>query len=93
MFTIMLSFFKIVIVANILFKFAIDKNNLFNGDQNAAQKVAGHELKCLTQVSSLGIEGLRYPLMCLIDYLGHRLIAMSVLPIQGSSGNSTLVYG
>eukprot|EP01091_Cochliopodium_minus_P008352 TRINITY_DN1876_c1_g1_i2.p1 TRINITY_DN1876_c1_g1~~TRINITY_DN1876_c1_g1_i2.p1 ORF type:complete len:1315 (-),score=354.21 TRINITY_DN1876_c1_g1_i2:100-3675(-) len=82
------------VVGNILFKFAIDKNNLFNGNTNASQKVAGHELKCLSQVSSLNMEGLRYPLMCLIDYLGHRLIAMSILPIQGSSERkSTLVYG
>lgn len=35
----------------------------------------------------------RYPLMCLLDYLGHRLIAMSVLPISGSGEGSTLVYG
>lgn len=50
-------------------------------------------LKGLSQITSLGIEGLRYPLMCLLDYLGHRLIAISVLPISGSQGNSTLVYG
>ena len=31
--------------------------------------------------------------MCLIDYLGHRLIAMSVLPISGGKEDSTLVYG
>ena len=31
-------------VNNILFKFAIDKENIFGGDHSSAMKVAGHEL-------------------------------------------------
>ena len=38
--------FLLVVVGNILFKFAIDKSDMFGGDQSAAQKVAGHEIKC-----------------------------------------------
>lgn len=35
------------------------------------------------------IKGLCFPLCCLIEYRGFRLVAMSILPIS----NSTLVYG
>ena len=38
---------------------------------------------------SCGLSGLRVPLMALVDYLGFRLTAMSLLPV----GSDTLVYG
>ena len=50
----------------------------------------------MDKVVSLGIEELRFPLMCLVDYLGHRLVAISILPISPSSSPSqegSLVYG
>ena len=38
---------------------------------------------------NLSIEDLHFPLMALVDYLGFRLIAMSLLPIN----KNTIVYG
>ena len=40
------------IVNNVLFKFAVDSNNLFNGDDYAAAKVAGHEVHIPAQLFS-----------------------------------------
>eukprot|EP00026_Physarum_polycephalum_P001843 Phypoly_transcript_01846.p1 GENE.Phypoly_transcript_01846~~Phypoly_transcript_01846.p1 ORF type:complete len:502 (+),score=60.52 Phypoly_transcript_01846:73-1578(+) len=76
------------IVQGILFKFSVDKNNLYNGDQYAA-KAAGHDLKSLIQVYKCRTKGMHTPMMCLVDYLGYRLIAMSMLPVD----LSTLCYG
>lgn len=72
----------------ILFKFAIP-SKLFQEDIEAAMKVAGHDLKSLIQFSNLSVPDLCYPLMTLVDYLGYRLVAMSLLPID----NDTLEFG
>ena len=71
----------------ILFKFAVDWKGIYTSDEYA-MKAAAHELKGLEQFLDFS-PGIRVPLMCLIDYLGFRLIALSLLPI----GNATLVYG
>lgn len=76
------------VVGNILFKFAIDSHGLFKTDW-AASKVAGAELRGCMAFSSCKVAQVRLPLMALVDYMGHRLIAMSLLPIN----SSTLVYG
>eukprot|EP01119_Soliformovum_irregulare_P021321 TRINITY_DN7074_c0_g1_i2.p1 TRINITY_DN7074_c0_g1~~TRINITY_DN7074_c0_g1_i2.p1 ORF type:complete len:833 (+),score=208.66 TRINITY_DN7074_c0_g1_i2:91-2589(+) len=76
------------VVQGILFKFAVDRNGLFGGDHSAA-KVAGHELKGAISYLNCGVSGLNVPLMCLVDYRGYRLIAMSVLPIS----DDTIIYG
>lgn len=52
-------------------------------------QVAGHDLKSLIQFSNLSVPDLCYPLMTLVDYLGYRLVAMSLLPID----NDTLEFG
>lgn len=76
-------------VANIFFKFAVDQKGLYPSDLYA-MKVAGHELKGLTALVSIGMMlGLNFPLLALIDYKGFRLVATSVLPIS----DETLVYG
>jgi len=75
-------------VNGILFKFAVDSAGLLGSDE-AASKVAGHDLKGLIAYFNLGIPDLYFPLMALVDYLGFRLIAMSLLPIN----SSTIVYG
>ncbi len=71
------------------------------------QKAAGLELAHLNALFALQNDShahkahFSFPLMCLIDYRGHRLVACSVLPIdedtivygsndQGYSGNATL---
>ncbi len=75
-------------MCNILFKFALDSSNVLGSDY-AATKVAGHELKGLLAVLNAKITGLSVPLMTLVDYMGFRLIAMSILPIS----RQTIVYG
>jgi hypothetical protein len=50
-----------------------------------AEKIAGHELKSLNSIfgclDKVEVE-IHLPLMCLIDYLGFRLVAMFLLPIS-----------
>ena len=53
------------IVNNILFKFATDSNGLFDTEE-AAIKVAGHDLKGLIAYFNLGIADLHFPLMALV---------------------------
>jgi Clustered mitochondria/Zinc finger, ZZ type/Translation initiation factor eIF3 subunit 135 len=54
-----------------------------------AADVARHELNGLNAVSSALVSGLHTGLMVILDYAGHRLIASSMLPVDGS----TLCYG
>jgi Clustered mitochondria/Translation initiation factor eIF3 subunit 135 len=51
--------------------------------------VAGQELNGLMAYSNCKMAGLCLPLMALVDFMGHRVIAMSWLPID----SSTIVYG
>jgi Clustered mitochondria len=53
-------------------------------------KVADAELKGLVSYFNLDMTDLCVPMMALVDYRGFRLIAMSVLPING---HTSLVYG
>ena len=79
---------KYKIFNNILFKLPkveVDKGLRFPS-YDAAAKVSGHELKSATHLFSSIVESkidrdCIVPLMVLIDYLGHRAIAMTVLPI------------
>ena len=76
-------------VKGIFFKYAVNKNKLFESDEQA-MKIAGHELRGHTALVSCGMmHGLKLGLMTLIDYRGFRLTATSSLPIN----DSTLVYG
>eukprot|EP00026_Physarum_polycephalum_P001577 Phypoly_transcript_01579.p1 GENE.Phypoly_transcript_01579~~Phypoly_transcript_01579.p1 ORF type:complete len:1064 (+),score=124.40 Phypoly_transcript_01579:78-3269(+) len=77
------------IAQGIIFKFAIETgNNLYTCDEYA-MKAANAELRALMSFMSCNISGLFFPLMALIDYLGYRVIATSLLPIS----QSTIVYG
>ncbi len=80
---------KKYVVHNILFKFATDESGFFNSHQ-AAAKVAGNELRGLISYFGTGVEGLSFPLMCLLDFKGYRLVCSSLLPINKET---TLVYG
>lgn len=78
------------IVNGILFKFAAGASSLaIYGNEENAQKVASHELRGLNEFYLSGVEGLSYPMMALVNYLGYCLIAISLIPISGFS----LVYG
>ncbi len=57
------------------------------GSDEYSMKAAGHELKGLMGFFKCQIPGIHVPLMTLLDYLGCRLIAMSILPLDG------IVYG
>jgi hypothetical protein len=82
------------LVNNILFK--CPEERIFKEYPDpiwASMKVAGHELKGLKCLSSYFLDqgslGVHMPMAALIDSRGHRLFAMSLLPIS----RATLVYG
>jgi hypothetical protein len=78
------------IVSGILFKFAAGENSIMiYGNEENAQKVASHELRGLNEFYLAGVDGLHFPLMALVNYLGFCLIAISLLPV----GKESLVYG
>ena len=78
----------------ILFKFAIDSkivvqgrqqrvySGVYGGNDDLAMKAAGHEFKSLLAIYNSHVPGLHFPLVALIDYLGFRIIASSLLPIS-----------
>merc|ERR1719238_66040 len=74
----------------ILFKMA--KSPFSSLDISDAMKIAGHEIKALNSVlrfiEKTGSQ-LCFPLMTLVDYNGHRVLACSQLPID----KNTLLYG
>lgn len=83
--------------AGVFFKFTRDAFGLYGGDE-FSMKAAAHELSGLNAylVAILAMERgggggavLNVPLMALVDYAGHRLIATCALPI----GGRTLCYG
>lgn len=87
---------------SILFKFPTDVllgsgQYLYGGlspNVACANKAAGHELKSLdafetASATSFGTDYFQFPLMCLIDFRGHRLIALTFLPID----KNTLALG
>jgi tetratricopeptide (TPR) repeat protein len=76
------------VVQGLLFKYASDVHGLYGSDF-AAAKAAGHELSGVIGYFNLGLRDLSVPLMALVDFMGFRLIAMPLLPIDGS----TIVYG
>ncbi|GAM26025.1 hypothetical protein SAMD00019534_092000 [Acytostelium subglobosum LB1] len=80
------------IVRNVLFKFAGGSPHGVYGEWGGA-KVGGQELKGCMATLNCPINGLCVPLMALVDFMGYRLIAMSILPISSSSEHSTIVYG
>jgi hypothetical protein len=76
------------LVNRTMFKFAVDSSGLYGSDVIAA-KAAGHDLKGLKAYFNAGVPLLHFPLVCLVDYMGFRLVAISLLPI----GSDTIVYG
>lgn len=54
-----------------------------------ARKVAGHEIKSLRAILSCFITHLHLPLVSTVDFLGYRVIAMSVLPLIWQNNSQT----
>ena len=83
-------------VRGVLFKFADgDTFSTYPDPLHIANKVQGHELKGLRAYFgwffNRGLLGsASFPLAALIDYKGHRITALAVLPVSGSS---SLIYG
>jgi Clustered mitochondria len=79
------------VVQNILFKVALADscNQLYQGDDAVAAKVAGHELKGVKAYFNSNTQGLHFPITVLIDYQGWRCVCESILPIS----SETLIYG
>ncbi|EFA80740.1 hypothetical protein PPL_06326 [Heterostelium album PN500] len=89
------------ICQNILFKFAYDQKIndqwLYGGNfpsEYGASKAAGNELRGLSYffqnlMDYDLVNKISVPLMCIIDYYGYRLVAISLLPIN----KETLIYG
>ena len=73
---------------SILYKFARDWRGIYAG-QGGAMKAAGCELRGLHAIAGAGIHKLCVPLSCLVDFLGWRIFAVALLPID----SNTLVYG
>ncbi|CAN0245627.1 unnamed protein product, partial [Ectocarpus fasciculatus] len=69
----------------ILFKLADGSRGPYMGNDEAAAKGAGHDLKGATHYLATRIPGLRYALQCLIDYKGFRMTAQAVLPVSSKS--------
>lgn len=66
----------------------MDKDGLYGSDEYA-MKAAAHELNGMMYYYNCQISQLNLPLMCLIDYRGYRLVAMSLLPVS----KETIIYG
>jgi hypothetical protein len=63
----------------IFFKLTRDVHGIYGGDMGAS-KAAKHELKSLEALVAAQEEGLFFPLMCLVDYLGFRMVCTSFVP-------------
>lgn len=72
----------------LFFKFALPDGK-FILTSEAAEKVAGHELKNCSSYFRANVHGIHVPLMTCIDFAGFRLSATCVLPIS----KDTLVLG
>lgn len=76
-------------VKGIFFKLVRDIHGIYGGDMGAS-KAAKHEIRSLHELVRCNIEGLFFPMMCLVDHLGIRCVCVSY--IKGLGGN-TLKYG
>ncbi|GAM22133.1 hypothetical protein SAMD00019534_053080 [Acytostelium subglobosum LB1] len=80
------------VIDNMFIKFALNPHSIYERNNPVsyfANKAAGHELKSINALVSCGVPNLHFPLMCLVNYRGFRLIVISELPINAH----TLVFG
>jgi hypothetical protein len=83
--------------AGIIFKFAVDDKGLYGSDESA-MRAAAQELLGASSMIQFHSHGCHVPLLCAIDHLGFRLLAVARLPIsagtlvRGSSGAGATVF-
>ncbi|GAB5366103.1 hypothetical protein AAMO2058_001115800 [Amorphochlora amoebiformis] len=75
-------------VGSLFFKFANDWQGIYKAHEFAI-KAANREMLGLRAYLKLHLKGLHFPVVILVDHLGHRLICSSLLPLS----KTTLVYG
>jgi hypothetical protein len=68
----------------------VDDTAGVHGGDEFAIKAAGHEMKGATCVMACKAVTISVPLMCIVDYLGYRVVAQSLVPIDPPR---TLEYG
>jgi hypothetical protein len=73
-------------VNNMFFKLVRDLHGIYGGDLGAS-KAAKQEIRSLEALVACGVEGVFFPLMCLVDYLGLRIICTSIIP--GTTAHSS----
>jgi protein TIF31 len=81
---------------NIFFSLAVDGRDNYkeSGGDATAFTTANHDLQGVIAVDRLNIEGLHTLLTTLVDFMGQRVVAQSIIPgILQSETASTLVYG
>ena len=78
------------LVNNCFIKFCSSQhhNDLYGG-AHFAQKAAKHELRSLNALIGCQVSSLHFPLVCLFNVKGYRIVVVSKLPIS----HDTLVYG
>jgi hypothetical protein len=70
---------------NICYNICIDYDGIFNGSDEYASKSAGNERRGSQEYLRLQIPKLCAPLVCTIDYLGFRILAVTNQPIMNIS--------
>jgi protein TIF31 len=81
---------------NIFFSLAVDGRDNYkeSGGDATAFTTANHDLQGVIAVDRLNIDGLHTLLTTLVDFMGQRVVAQSIIPgILQSETASTLVYG
>lgn len=77
------------LVGGIFIKLTRDVAGIYGGDAPAA-KAAKHEIRSLQELIACDVPHLFFPMLCIIDYLGLRLVCTSYI---SGIGSRSLVYG
>ncbi|KAH8093687.1 hypothetical protein JL720_4837 [Aureococcus anophagefferens] len=72
----------------IIFKCVDGGRAPFYGDDDAAHKCVGHDLKGANAVLAARVPGVHVALQCVVDYLGYRIHAQGILPIGALEGDA-----
>eukprot|EP00941_MAST-03F_sp_MAST-3F-sp1_P004165 g4165.t1 len=65
----------------IRFKVLLDYSGVYNGNDQAAMKMGGAELRATMAYYRCRVPKLRVPLQCVVDFLGFRVLCSAVVPI------------